>query len=250
MAKNNKPKNDLGKKPTMNDVMQANGAKVSTPKPEAKVESAKVEPKKAEPIKAKVEPVVATPVETPVVETPVVETPVVETPVVETPVVETPVTPVVVETPEIIVVSKEEFENESQEKIVIDSTSVGDLSEVFKAEDAKDAKAAAIKDIKDSGENTNLLTTENEKIVIPEPAVEPVEPVVETVPVPSAIDLEELVVERWWLSQNKPMDVNHFELAYSSGINMDRFSNSEAIVGKFKFTRQYAGGNWVITIQE
>jgi len=60
-------------------------------------------------------------------------------------------------------------------------------------------------------------------------------------------DPEEVIVEKWWISQNKPSSVNHYELVYS-GINMDRFSNLEAQVGKFKFTRQYFSGDWTIEI--
>jgi hypothetical protein len=42
---------------------------------------------------------------------------------------------------------------------------------------------------------------------------------------------------------------NHYDLIYS-GINMDRFSNLEAKVGKFTFTRAYFGDNWTITIDQ
>lgn len=85
-----------------------------------------------------------------------------------------------------------------------------------------------------------------------EPAIESAEPAVdETESVkPSQEDLEEKVIENWYNSQNKPADVNHFELAYSSGINMDRFSNLEAKVGKFKFKRAYVGDKWQITVED
>ena len=75
-------------------------------------------------------------------------------------------------------------------------------------------------------------------------------PVVAEQAPPTQEELEEKVIEKWWNSQNKPTDVNHFELAYSSGINMDRFSNLEAKVGKFKFSRSYVGSNWQITVEE
>lgn len=98
----------------------------------------------------------------------------------------------------------------------------------------------------------------------PEPVVEPVtvvEPVVEPEILaenqteeevkPTQEELEEKVIEKWYNSQNKPSEVNHFELANSAaGINMSKFSAYEAIVGKFKFKRSHAGANWQITVDE
>ena len=62
-------------------------------------------------------------------------------------------------------------------------------------------------------------------------------------------ELEEAVIENWWSKQNKQSCANHYDLIYS-GINMDRFSNLEAKVGKFTFKRAYFGDNWAITIDE
>jgi len=76
---------------------------------------------------------------------------------------------------------------------------------------------------------------------IPEPEIE-VKPKTQE-------ELEEAVIDKWWSKQNKPLCANHYDLIYS-GINMDRFSNLEAKVGKFTFKRAYFGDNWTITIDE
>lgn len=103
--------------------------------------------------------------------------------------------------------------------------------------------------------------------VVTEPVAAAIEPIVEptvelpspppNIPIeeennqPTQEELEEKVIEKWYNSQNKPTEVNHFELANSAaGINMTKFSAYEAIVGKFKFKRSHAGANWQITVDE
>jgi hypothetical protein len=60
--------------------------------------------------------------------------------------------------------------------------------------------------------------------------------------------LQENFLEKWWTARNKPANINHFELA-NSGLNINAFGASEGRIGKFKFTRRYAGDNWQITIE-
>lgn len=113
-------------------------------------------------------------------------------------------------------------------------------------------------------DNVNVPVITEPVVTEPVAAIEPiVEPTVElpspppNIPIeeennqPTQEELEEKVIEKWYNSQNKPSEVNHFELANSAaGINMTKFSAYEAIVGKFKFKRSHAGANWQITVDE
>ena len=78
-------------------------------------------------------------------------------------------------------------------------------------------------------------------------ASELIEQIATPEPVPF-VDPQEVFLEKWWSARNKPMSINHFELA-NSGININTFGASEGRVGKFKFTRRYAGENWTITVE-
>jgi len=150
--------------------------------------------------------------ETPVVEAPV--EPVVETPVVPDPIDENPLNAGVFGSP--IIISETVTETP-----VVEETPTPVVAKL--SEWAKDALETAAVEENSSAEAPKQPTQE---------------------------ELEEKVIERWYNQQNKPFDVNHFELAYSSGINMDRFSNLEAKVGKFKFNRSYVGDKWQITVDE
>lgn len=231
-----------GKKPSMSDVKEANKAVLEFPADANKtpgIEVAQTENTEAFPIDRVGEdtPPAAAGEDTPatiesaeagqlgpvltVTETPVTEetpeTP--ETPVTETvtpdPIDENPLNPGVFGSP--IIISETVTETPIEEIEETPTPVVAKLSEW-----AKDALEETVTD--------------------PTAAIEPAKPTQE--------ELEEKVIERWYNQQNKPFDVNHFELAYSSGINMDRFSNLEAKVGKFKFNRSYVGDKWQITVDE
>lgn len=114
-----------------------------------------------------------------------------------------------------------------------------------------------LKKIFSSSKNDTIVSSKNDAVVIEEdnfetPNTETSEltkPESEEIKPKTQEELEELVIQNWWIKQNKPNIVNHYELIYS-GINMDDFSNLEAKVGKFTFKRSYFGDNWTITVDE
>jgi hypothetical protein len=233
-----------GKKPSMSDVKEANKAVLEFPADANKtpgIEVSQTENTEAFPIDRVGEdtPPAAAGEDTPatiesaeagqlgpvltVTETPVTEetpeTPVTETPEVPDPIDENPLNAGVFGSP--IIISETVTETPAP---VVEETPTPVVAKL--SEWAKDA----------------LETAETVEETDPTAAIEPAKPTQE--------ELEEKVIERWYNQQNKPFDVNHFELAYSSGINMDRFSNLEAKVGKFKFNRSYVGDKWQITVDE
>ena len=88
---------------------------------------------------------------------------------------------------------------------------------------------AAMKDIKDSGENTNLLTTENEKIPDREPVVEPVVEVVI-----NKVDPDEKILNDFYESGKTEVTSNDL---INAGFDSLRISEYAFEIGSFKLTR-------------
>lgn len=224
-----KGKGGKAKKPSMADVKEANKAVLDFPADANKtpgIEVTQTENTEAFPndrVGEDTPPAAAgedTPATIESAEAGAVTTPVIETPVVPDPIDENPLNPGVFGSPIIISETVTPVVETTPTPAPIEETPIVATVETPVVETIEEAPSS--------------VTTDE--------ATEPAKPTQE--------ELEEKVIERWYNQQNKPADINHFELAYSSGINMDRFSNLEAKVGKFKFNRSFVGDKWQITVEE
>ena len=168
----------------------------------------------------------------------------IQEPTIPTPIIE-PLTPAPIKEPEIIMTTPDAF----------NSVTGDDVPEMIKSEYVKPL-------ISDQERALNVVAQIKKKIhfnihkkdnnEVARPVIDTVveEKIEEIAEVAVALDpllVEENIFTNFIASRPGVFEVNHFELA-NTGINVGRFEQFEARIGKYKLTRVYMGGPWAFTI--
>lgn len=166
----------------------------------------------------------------------------IQEPTTPTPIIE-PLTPAPIKEPEIIMTTSDAF----------NSVMGDDVPEMIKSEYVEplisDQQRAlnVVAQIKKKI-HFNIHKKDNDEVA--RPVIDVVEEKIEEVAVAVALDpllVEENIFTNFIASRPGVFEVNHFELA-NTGINVGRFEQFEARIGKYKLTRVYMGGPWAFTI--
>lgn len=166
----------------------------------------------------------------------------IQEPTTPTPIIE-PVIPAPIKEPEIIMTTSDAF----------NSVMGDDVPEMIKSEYVEplisDQQRAlnVVAQIKKKI-HFNIHKKDNDEVA--RPVIDVVEEKIEEVAVAVALDpllVEENIFTNFIASRPGVFEVNHFELA-NTGINVGRFEQFEARIGKYKLTRIYMGGPWAFTI--
>lgn len=166
----------------------------------------------------------------------------IQEPTTPTPIIE-PVIPAPIKEPEIIMTTSDAF----------NSVMGDDVPEMIKSEYVEPLisdQQRALNVVAQIKKKIHFNIHKKDNYEVARPVIDVVEEKIEEVAVAVALDpllVEENIFTNFIASRPGVFEVNHFELA-NTGINVGRFEQFEARIGKYKLTRIYMGGPWAFTI--
>lgn len=170
---------------------------------------------------------------------------VIQEPTTPTPIIE-PVTPAPIKEPEIIMTTPDAFNSVMGDDVPTTIVSVNTQPTISDQQRALNA-IDGLKEKIQFNIHQKQAEVAKEKEVVAEILEEKVEKIVKVAVALDPLLIEENIFTNFIASRPGVFEVNHFELA-NTGINVGRFEQFEARIGKYKLTRVYMGGPWAFTI--